>query len=250
MEHPWFLSLFSGHSRPPPKPDDSIRYKRNTEKEEILAEEKLLHPSCPMSELSPLDVITLNHKGSLQNNPLHSSSLRQPRRSFSGFSHAIEGLRCLPRKSNSRKQSGQSTDAEISPYGLSSGHIEKLDNQHYVMPKYSVWLQRHVSTTFRHHRRPHVTPSNASESCVKAGPFSSPIPSDGIQPPRIPDNPMSGAAARAAAATQNELLESIRTSGTVDSKLSRDSESGIGIELRDRIEDSEDVAIRRKGEYI
>lgn len=242
MKHPRCLSLFSEHSRPSPKPDDSICCKRNND-EELLGEEQLLHASRPMSGLSPYD----EHKSSLQNSSVHCSSLRPLRRSFSGLSHAIDGLRSLSRKPNSRKQSGQLTDAEISTYGLNSGHIEKQDNQHYVTSKCSGWLQRHATTTFRHHRRSLVT-HNTSEYCVKADPFFSPTPSDSTKPPRIPENLMSGASARAAAATQNDLLESIRTSETVDLKLSRDSESGIGIELQDRIEDSEDVTIRRRGE--
>jgi F-box and WD-40 domain protein 1/11 len=62
-----------------------------------------------------------------------------------------------------------------------------------------------------------------------------------------------GAAARAAAAAQNEIVKVGRVTSKVDSKvldfkLSRDSESGIGIDMRDRAESSEiELAVVRIG---
>ena len=68
-----------------------------------------------------------------------------------------------------------------------------------------------------------------------------------MKPPRIPDDLTSGAAARAAAANQNEILESVRNLMVIDSKIPGDSESGIGIDSRDRGEENEDDVVR-KGE--
>jgi F-box and WD-40 domain protein 1/11 len=68
-----------------------------------------------------------------------------------------------------------------------------------------------------------------------------------MKPPRIPDDLMSGAAARAAAATQNEMFESVRNLRIPEPKIPRDSESGIGIEMRDRWDEDEDELVR-KGE--
>jgi F-box and WD-40 domain protein 1/11 len=68
-----------------------------------------------------------------------------------------------------------------------------------------------------------------------------------MKPPRIPDDLMSGAAARAAAATQNEILETVRNLRLVEPKVPRDSESGIGIEMRDPWDEDDDEVVR-KGE--
>lgn len=46
-------------------------------------------------------------------------------------------------------------------------------------------------------------------------------------------NLASGAAARAAAAAQNEILDSMRNITLAEPHLTRDSESGVGIEVRD-----------------
>ncbi|PYH45473.1 F-box/WD repeat-containing protein [Aspergillus saccharolyticus JOP 1030-1] len=63
------------------------------------------------------------------------------------------------------------------------------------------------------------------------------LPGLGLAPPVFSDDFYAGAAARAAAAAQNELARALRDglkpSGT---NLTRDSESGIGIDLRDRSE--------------
>ena len=75
---------------------------------------------------------------------------------------------------------------------------------------------------------------------------TSPVPGCGSDPPFVPDNKNSGASARAAAAAQNEaqatdrLSAAISESRALEAKLSRDSESGIGIDLRDRPDTVED----------
>ena len=54
-----------------------------------------------------------------------------------------------------------------------------------------------------------------------------------LEPSRPSLNLASGAAARAAAAAQNEILESMRNITLAEPHLTRDSESGVGIEVRD-----------------
>jgi F-box and WD-40 domain protein 1/11 len=75
--------------------------------------------------------------------------------------------------------------------------------------------------------------------------FSAPTPGPSRRPPLLPFDMHTGAAARAAAAAQNEALyycqkQSPVLSGEMprlsDLKLTRDSESGIGIEVQDRRE--------------
>ena len=78
--------------------------------------------------------------------------------------------------------------------------------------------------------------------------FMAPVPGTGPNPPIVPQDMNNGAAARAAAAAQNEALsESTRltvpskaerrlSDRIMDLKLTRDSESGIGIDLRDQSE--------------
>ncbi len=67
-----------------------------------------------------------------------------------------------------------------------------------------------------------------------------PIPGIGIEPPQVPDSTTSGAAARAAAAAQNEMLESTRNMRLSEPIVTKDCESGIGIEVRDRGGESTD----------
>ena len=121
----------------------------------------------------------------------------------------------------------------------------KTEDKASIHHRTSNWLRRCVSTTLRHPRRLSVTSHHGPSFQVDYP--TSPVPGIGIEPPRIPDDMMSGAAARAAAATQNEILESVRNLRLAERKISRDSESGIGIEMRDRGDESIDVPIPRKG---
>lgn len=76
-----------------------------------------------------------------------------------------------------------------------------------------------------------------------------PTPSHVYEPRRYNHDVTSGAAARAAAAAQNEILASMRELTLTDSKSHRDSESGIGIEAaaRELHPPGADVPAIRKG---
>ncbi|PYI17257.1 WD40 repeat-like protein [Aspergillus violaceofuscus CBS 115571] len=64
-----------------------------------------------------------------------------------------------------------------------------------------------------------------------------PVPGNGLAPPVFSDDIYAGAAARAAAAAQNELARALRDGvKSSETRVTRDSESGIGIDLRDRSE--------------
>ncbi|QSS60037.1 F-box domain-containing protein [Histoplasma capsulatum] len=80
-----------------------------------------------------------------------------------------------------------------------------------------------------------------------------PIPGNGSEPPILPDDLSRGAAARAAAAAQNEMVKIGRVSSQDDSKIfefetapieesdvAGDSESGIDVNLQNRVDVSED----------
>ena len=113
------------------------------------------------------------------------------------------------------------------------------------------WIKRAANLTFSRKRRKSVaTVSTFREKCADVSTI-----------PQMPSRPSihrsSGAAARAAAAAQNELLGSTRNLETaskdstlVEPTIARDSESGIGIDLRDREEDIAlvDVPISRQGQ--
>lgn len=114
--------------------------------------------------------------------------------------------------------------------------------------KASGWLRRCVSVPFCHPRRPSASFQSPDDASFHVDYLTSPIPGIGIEPPIIPDDLTSGAAARAAAATQNEILECVRNLRLTEPKIRRDSESGIGIEMRERGEESIDIPIPRKGQ--
>lgn len=150
------------------------------------------------------------------------------RRGLSGFSQAVDGLRSLRRRPSSRIDRNENVDYQPSATSRSAR-----------------WLQHYAIGTFWPRRRMRITHETSREQFTKPVDVVSPLPGSCLKPPRIPHDLTSGAAARAAAATQNEILESVRNQRSVDLKIPRDSESGIGIELRDRWEENKDKVVRK-----
>lgn len=129
----------------------------------------------------------------------------------------------------------------------------------------SSWLRRRISTASRQTRSP--PPSFTAGSHPPTYTTEQPyyrysiyddddltalpsFPGCEKEQPRILDDRVSkGAAARAAAAAQNEMYESIRNMRLEEPKVTRDSESGVGIEVRDRGEvmSDPDIPVVRKG---
>lgn len=110
------------------------------------------------------------------------------------------------------------------------------------------WLRRCVGSNYPRQRRSSVAPYAHDNAPLKIEHCQAPIPGIGIEPPIIPDDPTSGAAARAAAATQNEILEFVRNLKLVEVRM--DAESGIGIEMQNKSEEIINPPIPRKGIYM
>lgn len=123
------------------------------------------------------------------------------------------------------------------------------------------WLRRCISTNSRGH------PSSSSSCAATLPYYVTPITEDDDdytalpklpgyeeEEQQLPDKPTSGAAARAAAAAaaQNEVMDSMRYL-RLEPRVTRDSESGVGIEVRDEgdlvADFNFDIPVVRKGEW-
>ena len=172
---------------------------------------------------------------------------------LSGLGQAINGLRSLCRrpscKSRGSRPSSSGSEQRVQRAELLFNQKidgnEKLDYQSPATSKTSRWLQHCGIATFRPRRRIHIIQEACCEPSSKPNDVVAPLPGSCLKPPRIPHDLTSGAAARAAAATQNEILESVRNRRSVEPQIPRDSESGIGIELRDRCEENKDKVVRK-----
>ncbi|KAL2814226.1 WD40-repeat-containing domain protein [Aspergillus cavernicola] len=106
----------------------------------------------------------------------------------------------------------------------------------------SVTIRNKSSRTFNyvHQDEPELEPQGVkghnSISAVQGFSITLPIPGNRLEPPKFPSDLYSGAAARAAAAAQNDVARKME-----QMKLTQDSESGIGIVLQDHsdVSDSE-----------
>ncbi len=191
--------------------------------------------------------------------PRHQSS-----KSFSSLNHALSELRIAsqrasmslrrksilsPRTANMPQENQAPVESErpstsCNPTSKPSSHSRA-----------SVWLRRAASTSFRHRRNSSTLPSSTYNYTPYNYSVTSPVPGSGSEPPILPYDPASGAAARAAAAAQNEMLGVGRVLVLRDDKrlgepkLTRDSESGIGIDIRDRTDETaeSETTIVRKG---
>ncbi|KAL4882892.1 WD40-repeat-containing domain protein [Aspergillus karnatakaensis] len=137
---------------------------------------------------------------------------RRPAKSFSNLRHPVDGLRALGRRLSVtiRKQSSRTFS-----------HQNEAE------------LESHDGQCMGANRRNTVAVSNGH--CIPL-----PIPGNGLEPPIFPNDMYSGAAARAAAAAQNEMARKME-----QMKLTQDSESGIGIVLQSpELSDSESDLVR------
>ena len=139
-------------------------------------------------------------------------------------------------------------DGEYCHYHHVSGNIHHKRNALSEQWNARARAWSHSCTISRH--RSVNTPQG---SYAPTAPVPAPIPGYGSEPPILPDDKYAGAAARAAAAAQNERMETIRLEmarrereKASDFRLTQDSESGIGIEIRDHsdISDTELDMIR------
>ncbi|KAL5001110.1 WD40-repeat-containing domain protein [Aspergillus recurvatus] len=142
-------------------------------------------------------------------NPVHGQTGRhRSSKSFSGLRHPVDGLRALGRrlsvtirnKSSRTSNPPSQNESELGPQRGQDGQEDCFDH-------------------------PESIPAFQGFS------IPLPIPGKGSEPPILPNHLYSGAAARAAAAAQNEMARKVE-----QMKLSQDSESGIGIVLQDRFD--------------
>lgn len=192
------------------------------------------------------------HKLKLSEDTLWSStsSHGKSRTSFSASSDGNDELRSRPKRTPSQRTKSFLSFAKTT-HG-EPGHIIhnfSRPGPNYVAAKESPaqsntsgWLRRCMSTNSKHR------PSTPSSSMTPPPPYDGSLifedddftalpamPGCAIEPEpsRAPSNFVSGAAARAAAAAQNEMLDQMRTMILAEPHLTRDSESGVGIEAQD-----------------
>lgn len=177
---------------------------------------------------------------------------RRAAKSFSSLRHPMDGLVALGRRlsvsvrNKSSRQSLQVPELEDdSECSCESGyyhHAVAHGSSHKRNAGPGSWTPRSRawSNGISINRRPSLNSVSALQSFY--APTSSapvPIPGHGLAPPILPNDKFAGSAARAAAAAQNEAarLESAKTERDLqnsDVRVTQDSESGIGIDLRDR----------------
>ncbi|PYH33508.1 F-box/WD repeat-containing protein [Aspergillus neoniger CBS 115656] len=139
---------------------------------------------------------------------------RREAKSFSSLRHPVDGLRALGRRL--------------------SVTLRNKSSRHSVHPQPEA-MRNSWCNEISINRRPSLESISALHGFyAHAG---APVPGNGLEPPVFSNDIYAGAAARAAAAAQNELARALRDSIKLsDAKLTQDSESGIGIDLRDRSE--------------
>lgn len=191
----------------------------------------------------------------------------QPTRSFSTLSHAFSELRSVSRRASMslrRKSTLSPRHGNVAWEEDNSGEGARPNTSHNILSepptpsKTSGWLRRVASAGFRQKRDSCAILPPSPDRAPYAHGVTSPVPGSGSEPPILPYDPSCGAAARAAAAAQNEMLGVGRVLVLRDDarlsepKIARDSESGIGIDLRDRSDETAETAIAvvRKGKVI
>lgn len=202
---------------------------------------------CMLAELGGEDPDAPNAKNGYrrENDKTSTAGLfsSKPGNGIHGQQHAIENKSILPwRTTPERSKSfhgSPSTEPQNSKGPSKSfwrplkGITSKQDPGPSPAPR--GWLRRCMSTTLgRRHRAQNTANPPRDGRPLRNRAEMLPIPGIGIEPPQVPDSTTSGAAARAAAAAQNEMLEPTRNMRLSEPIVTKDCESGIGIEVRDR----------------
>lgn len=177
---------------------------------------------------------------------LPAPATRRRPKSFSSLRHGVDGLRALGRRLSVSLRSKSSKHALREEAQLDEATTrQQLPGGGWEGRSRNAWFKGHSIN-----RRPSLHSVSALQGFYAP---TAPIPGNDPEPPMLPYDLSGGAAARAAAAAQNEMAKAERVSSRGDSKifdlkLTRDSESGIGIDLRDRSELSEsELAVVRIG---
>ena len=183
--------------------------------------------------------IASSHAGSTWTplKPALPTQARGPRRSFSGFTSVLDDIRSFPRRVRLKKH-----NSELSSRPLSRGNDllhdelvpERTKSHHRLMPSAAArWIRRHANSNPGCSRPTHTSGSLFPEN----SPYGA-IPDRTMSMIHRQDvhcffPPSSGAAARAAAAALNESDPS-RYLKPSESSVTRDTESGIGIDMREK----------------
>ena len=226
------------------------------EYEGFIAPAKARHrnPSAPLSKPST-PLTSGDRKGDnakVSEDTLRSStaSRGKPRKSFSGLGDVNDVLQSQPQRTSSQRTRSFLSFGKPA-HGEPGHNIHNFSRPgpNYIVEKEapaqastSSWLRRCLSTSLKH--RPSTPSSSMTPPPPCDGSFDfedddftalPAMPGCAIEPePSRPSlNLANGAAARAAAAAQNEILDSMRNITLAEPHLTRDSESGVGIEVRD-----------------
>lgn len=181
---------------------------------------------------------------------------RRGAKSFSNLKHPMDGLVALGRRWSVGLRHKNSKNNVIGTVQVTDDsedrqyHHASSKTKHKRMASGN-WDTRSTKFTspegYSVNRRPSLNSVSALHGFyAPTASIPAPIPGRGQAPPVLPSHGFSGAAARAAAAAQNEQMEVARiakaereSNKILDVRVPQDSESGIGIDLRDRSEVSE-----------
>lgn len=189
----------------------------------------------------------------------HAVPRRRAAKSFSSLRHPMDGLVALGRRlsvtlcnkssKHNLRVAGEGEETECRHYQI-AGHSHKRN------AAAGSWEVRPQPWTngYSVNRRPSLNSVSALHGFyAPTAAIPIPIPGHGSEPPILPNDRFSGAAARAAAAAQNEQMEMARLLArsergkTLDSIVPQDSESGIEIDLRDHTDSETELDIVRIG---
>ena len=173
---------------------------------------------------------------------------RTPQESLSDFPNSIDEARSQPCRVPSARKKGLfplsrlAHDGHQKDDGTETSSVYQSEQKRVKPSSSHSWLRRCLSTTSRRH------PSPPPSFTTIASHYACPIFEDDdlTALPALPgyedehskdiEKPLSGRAARAAAAAQNEVLQNMQNLQLAEPKLTRDCESGVGIEVRDHEE--------------
>lgn len=174
---------------------------------------------------------------------------RRGAKSFSSLKHPVDGLVALGRRLSvslrhkPSKQAIPDTENIQAVDGDEDCHYHRNSNHRRMAS--GNWdlrvTKEHWPQGCSVNRRPSLNSVSALQSFyAPTASISTPIPGRGQAPPVLPDHRFAGAAARAAAAAQNEEMQAARMAKAerenkfLDMRVPLDSESGICIDMRER----------------
>ncbi|KAH0541335.1 hypothetical protein FGG08_004173 [Glutinoglossum americanum] len=197
-----------------------IQRKRTMSVDEMLAHASMKRTTSTTDSFYPQGPV-LNGK------PLHH------RKSSASLSTVANGVRRLLRRaSTSFRTLGPSAGSNSDLLATPTSSTPRFRRASFTSGGEG-WLNRPANAHHHHHHHPSLPflSTVIDDEGVPALSFTAPIPGNGSEPPVVPDG-NGGAAARAAAAAENERFKRLVVVAG-DSKAERDAESGIGIELQE-----------------